>query len=144
MRAENMNTVQKSLRVPVEVSQAIEEMAETSRRDFSSVANELLTEAVKMRRCPGVTFGDGPAGRRARIAGTGLEVWEVVAAYKAMGQDWRRLQALYAWLTESQLRAALGYYTAYPEEVERHIARNEGWTSESLAQKHPSLSANRQ
>lgn len=61
-----MPTVQKSLRIPDEVAKAIEEAAEASGRDFSTVANELIAEAVKMRRCPGVLFADahpaeGPA-----------------------------------------------------------------------------------
>ena len=37
----------------------------------------MLIEAVKMRRCPGVTFADGPTGRRAKIAGTGIDIWEL-------------------------------------------------------------------
>jgi len=70
-------TITKSLRIPKETVQEIER---TSRgRDFSAAAIELLNEALKMRRCPGILFADGPTGRRARVAGTGLDVWEVIA-----------------------------------------------------------------
>ena len=134
-----MRTVQKSLRVPVEVAQAVQETAEATGRDFSTMANELLTEAVKMRRCPGILFAEGPSGRRARIAGTGIEVWEVIATYRSVKRSPRRLQRAYAWLAEPQLRAALGYYEAYPEEIAQQIARNEAWTKERLARQHPSL-----
>jgi uncharacterized protein (DUF433 family) len=138
-----MTTVQKSLRVPREVARVIEDLAEASGRDFSSVANELLAEAVKMRRCPGVVFADGPSGRRARIAGTGLDVWEVMATYKSLDRDLDRLRQAYHWLSDAHLRAALGYYAAYPEEIDRQIARDEAWTPDRLAGRHPSLVAER-
>ena len=66
-----MKTVRKRLRLPKEIAKAIEELAEVSAQDFSAAAIALLTEALKMRRCPGIDFADGPTGRRARIAGTG-------------------------------------------------------------------------
>lgn len=134
-----MATVQKTLRIPDGVAREIERLAEALSRDFSSVANELLAEAVKMRRCPGIVFADGPAGRRARIAGTGLDVWEVIATYKSLDRDVDRLRQAYHWLSEAHLRAALGYYAAYPDEIDRQIARNEAWDRTTLAQRHPSL-----
>jgi uncharacterized protein (DUF433 family) len=135
-----MKRVQKTVRIRDEVVRAIQEMAEATGRDFSAVANELLTEGVKMRRCPGIIFGDGPGGRRARIAGTGLDVWEIVATYKSLGGDLKRLRDAYHWLTESQLRAALGYYACFPEEIDRQISRNEAWTRDRLERQHPALS----
>ena len=74
---------------------------------------ELLTEAIKMRRCPGIAFADGPAGRRARLAATGLDVWEVIATYRSLDGDPARLRQAYPWLSEAQLRAALGYYLRF-------------------------------
>lgn len=138
-----MTTIQKSLRVPGEVAREIEDLAEASGRDFSSMANELLAEAVKMRRCPGIVIADGPSGRRARIAGTGLDVWEVIATYKSLDRDLDRMHQAYHWLSDAHLRAALGYYAAYPEEIDRQIARNEAWTPDQLAGRHPSLVAER-
>ena len=40
---------------------------------------KLHSEAVKMRRAPGIVFADGPSGRRAVVAGSGLDVWEIMA-----------------------------------------------------------------
>jgi len=110
-----MRTVQKSLRIPHDIANTIKDMADAVDRDFSTVVNELLTEAVKIRRCPGILFADGPSGRRAILAGTGLDVWEVIATYKSLDRDVARLRDAYHWLTEAQLRAALGYYAAYHE-----------------------------
>jgi uncharacterized protein (DUF433 family) len=134
-----MGTVQKSLRIQKDIARAIQESAESSGKDFSSVTNELLAEAVKLRACPGILFADGPSGRRARIAGTGIDVWEVIEAYRGLGRKWARLRKSYHWLSESQLRAALGYFTAYPDEIDRQIARNEAWTKERLTERHPTL-----
>ena len=132
-----MPTVQKSLRIPAEVVKTIEDLAEASRQDFSATAIELLTEALKMRRCPGIVFADSPSGRRARVLGTGLDVWEIIAMYNSLGQDLARLKEAYHWLSDAQLRAALGYYAAYPAEIDERIRRNESWTKERLLAEYP-------
>jgi len=66
-----------------------------------------------MQRCPGIVFSEGTRGRRARISGTGIEVWEVIATWKGIDEDFGRLRKAYHWLTEQQLRSALGYYRVY-------------------------------
>ena len=136
-------SVQKSLRIPEGTAHAVEEVARTSRRDFSSVANEMLEEAVKMRRSPGIIFADGPSGRRARIAGTGLEVWEVISTYNNVDRGWSRLRESYDWLDEIQLRAALAYYAAYTDEIDRRIQLDETWNKERLAEEYPILNPRR-
>ena len=138
-----MSTVQKSLRIPEKTIKEIEELARASRKDFTTAANELLDEAIKAHRCPGIVFTEGVSGKRARVAGTGIEVWEVIAAYKAVGEKFTRLGKAYHWLTELQLRAALGYYSLYAEEIDALIAENEGWTAEKLRKSHPFLAAAR-
>ena len=134
-----MATLQKSLRIPKEIVEDIQALAEATGQDFSAVAVELLAEAAKMRRCPGITFADGPSGRRARILGTGLDVWELIGTYKSLDRNPARLRKAYPWLSDAQLRAALGYYAAYPEEIGRRIALNERWTPERLRTRHPAL-----
>lgn len=84
----------------------------------------MLSEAAKMRRCPGILFADGPAGRRARIEGTGIEVWELIGSFLALKKDERRLAAAYDFLTPRQIRAALGYAAAYPEEIRALVEIN--------------------
>jgi hypothetical protein len=36
---------------------------------------------------PLIRFADGPAGRRARLLGTGKDVWEVIAVVRDNGGD---------------------------------------------------------
>jgi uncharacterized protein (DUF433 family) len=138
-----MATVQKSLRIPRATQKAIEALAAEAGLEFSAAANQLLDEAVRARRCPGIVFTSGPAGRRATVAGTGLDVWEIIATYRALGRDERRLARTYHWLTEPQLRAALAYFESYPEEIETRLRQNASWTRASLRARHPALAVRR-
>ena len=135
-----MRAIQKSLRIPRKTLEEIERIADESGRDFSSVAKDLLTEAIKMRRCPGIVFADGVSGRRARVAGTGLEVREIISTHKSVNKDIGRLQKAYHWLTEQQLKAAIGYYIAYHEEIDHQIERNESWSKDMVVKHYPYLS----
>ena len=44
-----------------------------------------------MRQCPGVYFVDEILGREAKVAGTGLGVWEVLQGYQAVKGNEKRL-----------------------------------------------------
>jgi uncharacterized protein (DUF433 family) len=90
-----------------------------------------------MRRCPGILSADGPTGRRARIAGTGLDVWEVIATYRSVGRSFKRLKAAYPQLDEAKLLAAVSYYECYPGEIDNRISDNEAWTPETLKARYP-------
>jgi len=135
-----MTTVQKSIRLPEEAIKEIEALASGTGKDFSGIARDLLIEAVKMRRCPGVTFADGPTGRRAKIAGTGIDIWEFIATFKGLGENYENLKETYHWLSDQQIRSALSYYTLYPDEIDEKIARNEGITEAQVIKRFPFLS----
>ncbi len=135
-----MRAIQKSLRIPQRTVKEIEQLARESERDFSSIANDLLAEAIKMRHCPGIIFAEGVTGRRARVAGTGLEVWEVISTFKGVNRDFKRLKKAYHWLTGQQLKAAIGYYETYRDEIDLQIKRNESWSKEALLKRYPFLS----
>lgn len=136
-------SIQKSLRIPVETARDIETLGAESGAEFSVVANQLLEEAVRMRRCPGIVFTTGPSGPRATVAGTGIDVWEIVATYQNLGGDEAGLRAAYHWLTDAQLRAALAYHRRYAREIDARIAREAALTPDTLAARHPSLAAPR-
>ena len=135
-----MTTVQKSIRLPEEAVKEIEALASDSGRDFSGIARDLLIEAVKMRRCPGITFADGPTGRRARIAGTGIDIWEFIATFAGLDENYDKLKETYHWLSDQQIRSALSYYALYPDEIDERISRNEDTTREQVIKRFPFLS----
>ena len=83
------------------------------------MTTEAPSEAERMRRVPGIVFADGPAGRRARIAGTGIEVFEVVWVLRGNDGDWAPVRAWFdQLLDEAQLAAARAYYAAFPAEID--------------------------
>ncbi len=127
----------RGLRLPEDLELEIEREKERRGTSFSAAVVDLLRESVRMRRVPGIVFVDGPAGRRAVVAGTGLDVWEIVATWHEVGEDYRALRESYDWLTEPQLRAALGYYELYTEEVGVRLAREEWWTPGRVSSELP-------
>ena len=131
------------MRIPEQTVQGIQSIAREWGKEFSSVAKELLEEGIRMHRCPGIVFSEGTSGRRARVSGAGIEVWEVIAIYKSVSNDLNRLQRALHWLSEPQIRAALAYYFAYPDEIDQLVTQNEHWTPENMEQKFPFLAGNR-
>src|SRR5687768_12132744 len=79
-------------------------------------------------RVRGVEIRNGPAGLRAAVSGTGLDVWEVIATWQEVGENFERLQESYHWLTAEQLESALEYYEQNTEEIEARLAREREWT----------------
>jgi len=134
-----MSSIQKSIRLPEEAVHDIENLAKTIGKDFSGLARDLLIEAVKMRKCPGIVFTDGPAVRRARIAGTGIDVWELIAAFKGMKEDYEKLKVAYHWLSDAQIRSALSYFALYPKEIEEIVDQNERTTEARILKRFPFL-----
>ncbi len=127
----------RGLRVPEELEREIEREAEAVGKSWSAMTKDLLTEAIKMRRAPGVVFADGPAGRRPVVAGSGLEVWEVIATWRAGGKDRAKLRESLHWLTEAQIRAALSYYELYPGDIDPRLERERQWTPERVRRELP-------
>ena len=120
-----MTTETKTLRLRHGLRDEIERIAKRTRRSFSEVTQDLIEEALRMRKCPGIYFANEPAGREAKIAGTGLAIWEFIAVYKAVSKDERALRARFSWLNDAQIKAALLYDRHYPDEINTLIAENE-------------------
>ena len=127
-----MEPTSRMIDLPQDLEQEIAREAARRGQTWSSMTTDLLTEAVRMRRVPGVVFGDGPTGRRAVVAGSGIDVWEVVATWQERGLDFETLRRNYDWLTEAQLRSALRYYELYPEEIDARLDRERRWTPETI------------
>jgi uncharacterized protein (DUF433 family) len=128
----------RGIRVPGPLQEAIEsEMERREVAEWSTMVVELLEEAIRARRAPGIVFVDGATGRRPVVAGSGLEVWEVVATWKEVGRSYDRLRAAYDWLTEPQLRAALSYYDLYGEELDARLEREARLTQERVQRELP-------
>jgi uncharacterized protein (DUF433 family) len=106
-------------------------------KGWSDQVIELVDESLRTRRCPGIVCRHGPAGRRAVIEGTGVDVWAVIGEWHSAGQAWSELRDAFPQLNELQLRAALNYYALYPLEVDERLAVEAEWTPERLAAEMP-------
>lgn len=71
---------------------------------------------------PLIQFREGAAGRRAAVAGTRLDVWQVIETLKNSENSVERT-ADYLSLPETWVRACIRYYTAYPDEVDAFADR---------------------
>ena len=132
-----MATRAKGIRISDDLDQAITRESEVRGKSWSAMTTELLEEAIRMRRIPGIAFVDGAAGRRAIVGGTGLDVWEVISTWKAVDGSYESLRGNYPWLTDAQLRAALAYYEVYPKEIDARLEREARWTPERVRQDLP-------
>jgi uncharacterized protein (DUF433 family) len=133
-----MPAVAHSLRVPEPLESEINrEIARRGEREWSSGVLTILEEAVRMNRAPGIVFVEGRGGRRAAVAFSGLEVWEIIATWKEAGESWEELVEAYPELSPLQLRAALNYYSLYPREIDERLALEAEWTPERVAAELP-------
>jgi uncharacterized protein (DUF433 family) len=85
----------------------------------------------------GVELRNGPAGPRAVVSGTGLDVWEIIATWHEVGENFERLQDSYHWLSPEQLESALEYYEQNTEEIEARLAKEAKWTPEAVWERYP-------
>jgi hypothetical protein len=107
----------------------------------SSVAARLVDEGLRADEHPGVTFREGPIGRRATLLG-GADVWEVIRAVKSaraaepelVDTEILELVATNSGLPVRHVRTALAYWAAYPSEIEallEHVVRVESQSAEA-------------
>jgi uncharacterized protein (DUF433 family) len=116
----------------------LEQAATRARRSVSEVAQELIEEGLRMRERPGIYFATEPAGRTAKISGTGLGVWEVFRDF-VRDADLERVRRAFPQLSSAQLTGALIYFRRYPEEIRRQVEANAALTAEALERRYPGL-----
>jgi hypothetical protein len=115
-----------SARWDADVVERLSRRSELDGTNKSRLAERYVDEGTRMDEHPGVVFRGGPTGRRAALAG-GPDVWEAIATLKggkARGEKAVVATAQLLNLTDSQVRVAVRYYGAYPEEIDERIKRN--------------------
>lgn len=111
-----------SVRLQQETERLVEAEARQTRRTKSAVVEAFTEETARTRRFPGLAFRGEDARRRAWVIGSGLDAWEIIH----MLEDFGSLEALLADtpLNAGQVRLALAYREAYPDEIDDAIAHN--------------------
>lgn len=106
----------------------------------SSAANRFVDEALRMEDHPGVIFRDGPSGRRAVLIG-GPDIWEIVRAVRSARAAEPKLDSdAVLNLVESNagvpvrlIHVALGYWAAFPDEIDAWITESERTETDAQA-----------
>jgi uncharacterized protein (DUF433 family) len=97
-----------------------------------TLAQRYIEEGLRMDEHPLVRFADGPAGRRARLLGTGKDVWEVIEVVRDNGGDAVE-SAGYLEIPLGLVQAAIAYYGAYTAEIDQQIEANNQEAAEAHA-----------
>lgn len=111
-----------SIRIDSETRRELEREAARRGTPKTTLAESLLREAVRMNSHPGITFREGPAGRRAGVVG-GPDVWEVVEVWNDNARDAAATAAVIS-LPVGLVDAAVGYYVDQTDEIDAWIERN--------------------
>lgn len=126
----------RSFRLPPELIKRIAEGAAEYGTTATALVTSILDEGIKMRRFPYIEYRPGPAGRRAALT-DGPDVWEIVGRIQELdGTEGERIATLLdeTALTEEQVRRALAFYAAYPDEVDARLDLEEQALREHVAE----------
>jgi hypothetical protein len=115
-----------SARWGLDVLERLERRSQEAQTNKSRLAERYVDEGTRMDAHPGIVFRDGPSGRRAALA-AGPDVWEVMATIRmgdASGDAAIGAAAEILTISPSQVRVAVRYYGAYPDEIDERVRRN--------------------
>lgn len=88
-----------------------------------TLAQRYVDEGLRHDDHPVIHFMDGATGRRARVIGSGLDVWEVIATVRDNDND--QVEAAdYLQVPRGVVQAAVAYYGDFRDEIDSEIADN--------------------
>jgi uncharacterized protein (DUF433 family) len=112
-----------SLRLPQATLDRLGARARSRSVPPRTLAQRYVEEGLRIDEHPLIRFVDGPAGRRPRLQGTGLDVWEVISVVRDNSGD-ERAASDYLQIPLGLVQAAVGYYGAYRDEIDDWIELN--------------------
>jgi hypothetical protein len=113
-----------SARWGADVLDRLQRRSELDGINRSRLAERYVDEGTRMDEHPDIVFRSGPAGRRAGLAG-GPDVWEVMMTLrggKPRGEKAIGATAELLNLADRQVRSAVRYYAAFPDDIDERIA----------------------
>ena len=112
----------RSIRLRAELMDELERHAREVGTSFNGLVERYVDEGLRTDEHPLIVFRDGTAGRRAALAGTRLDVWQVIETVRNSGNS-PADAADYLGLSEAQVRACVRYYALYTTEIDEWIER---------------------
>ena len=89
---------------------------------LAALVTRYLAEGIRRQEFPEITFRDGALGRRAALAGSRLDVWQVVETVRAHASSVDEA-AVYLDLPADRVLAAVRYAAAHRDEIDEITAR---------------------
>jgi len=121
-RRRRQDTVHRSFRLASTLVDRLTRRAGEIGATVNALGERYIEEGLRMDEHPLIVFRDGPAGRRAAIAGTRLDVWLVIDTLRASGNNAAEAAAYFE-IPEAWVRAAARYYGAHEDEVRAFAER---------------------
>jgi uncharacterized protein (DUF433 family) len=88
-----------------------------------TLAQRYVEEGLRTDEHPLIRFVEGPAGRRPRLLGTGLDVWEAIRVVRDNDGN-ERESAEYLQIPLGLIQGAVAYYGTYRDEIDEWIELN--------------------
>ena len=124
------NRRSRSFRFDPAILEQLDRRARAASVTLTALVERYVREGLHNDEHPDIVFRDGPAGRRAAIAG-GLDVWEVVSTVRANDGSSSEAAAYLA-VPERHVVAAMRYYADYPYEIDARLAEHDRMYEEEL------------
>lgn len=112
----------RSFRLPRQLLAAIRRRADLSGVSQTALVERYLAEGIRLDEHPMIVFRDSPLGRHALLAGTRLDVSQVIDTVRADGGS-VEAAAAYLGLGSHHVRACVQYYAEYQTEVDVYAER---------------------
>jgi uncharacterized protein (DUF433 family) len=107
----------RSFRLETGLLEGLQRQARQSGESLTALAERYLDEGLRHEEHPLIVFRTGATGRRAALAGTRLDVAQVIDTVKHSGNSTHEA-AEYLSIPEPWVRACVRYYADFREEVE--------------------------
>ena len=107
----------RSFRPETGLLEGLQRQARQSGESLTALAERYLDEGLRHEEHPLIVFRTGATGRRAALAGTRLDVAQVIDTVKHSGNSTHEA-AEYLSIPEPWVRACVRYYADFREEVE--------------------------
>jgi uncharacterized protein (DUF433 family) len=107
----------RSFRFSEQLLESLRERARVRGESANALAERILEEGLRREDHPLITFREGPAGRRAALVGTRLDVSQVIDTLRE-SENSIAAAAEYFGLPEPYVQAAVRYYAEFRDEVD--------------------------
>jgi uncharacterized protein (DUF433 family) len=112
----------RSFRLERRLVEDLRRQARESGESLTALAERYLAEGLRQEEHPLIVFRSGAMGRRPALAGTRLDVAQVIETVRHSDNS-TEAAAEYLSIPESWVRASVRYYADFPEEVDRWLER---------------------